>query len=73
MNDDWDYDEPDGNWEDGYEWNEEEICACGRRATDNCGFCGEPLCYMCFECGAGFCSKPHTEEQIRDYEKRLYS
>lgn len=35
---------------------------------EQCGFCGNDLCPACFEMGGGFCSKPHTQEQIDAYE-----
>lgn len=32
-------------------------CQCGREtAGESCEQCGQPLCPMCSECGAGFCS-----------------
>ena len=49
----------------------ENFCSCGRPADDNCGFCGEPLCYMCFETGAGFCHGPHTQAHLDKYAKRV--
>lgn len=37
-----------------------------------CGFCGNDLCPMCFECGGGFCSATHTQDQIDAYEDENY-
>lgn len=64
--DDDDYEDEDFGFED------DEFCDCGRRATDYCGFCGKPLCHMHFELGAGFCSGPHTQAQILEYERQVY-
>ena len=63
----------DGNddWEDD-RIDLENICDCGRSASDNCGFCGNPLCYIHFELGAGFCKGPHTREQVAEYAKDHY-
>lgn len=48
------------------------ICECGGETVgEECGFCGKPLCPMCFECGGGFCSGPHTQEQIDSYEDMM--
>lgn len=52
--------------------DEDTFCSCGRPADDCCGFCGEPLCYMCYECGAGFCNKEHTQEQINEYARLIF-
>ena len=42
--------------------DDEELCACGRPTCgEGCEECGEPLCPMCFECGAGFCDECSTE------------
>lgn len=50
-----------------------EHCGCGREtAGEECGFCGQPLCPMCFEMGGGFCNGPHTQEMIDAYEDSLY-
>lgn len=40
----------------------------GTTIGEACGFCGNDLCPGCFECGGGFCSKPHTQQMIDDYE-----
>jgi len=46
---------------------------CGQETVgESCGFCGNDLCPMCFECGAGFCSATHTQEQIDAYEDAAY-
>lgn len=62
-------------WEDRSIEDEQEdwenVCSCGRPGNDYCGFCGVPLCHMCFECGAGFCSGPHTREQVDDYARSI--
>lgn len=42
--------------------DDDEMCAdCGRRGSmlDQCGVCGVPLCYACFEMGCGVCKGPH--------------
>lgn len=56
---------------DAYEDEEEltnsgEYCECGRPALgDHCQQCGQPLCPMCAETGAGFC-KDHPDENYDD-------
>lgn len=48
-----------------HEYTDEDdpvACSCGREtAGEGCGQCGEDLCPMCYESGAGFCSK-HPDE-----------
>ena len=44
----------------------------GETIGEQCGFCGNELCPMCFECGGGFCSGQHTQQQIDDYEDSVY-
>lgn len=34
----------------------ERCDVCQKRSFEYCGGCGKPLCPMCFEGGAGFCS-----------------
>lgn len=53
---------------------DQRIChECNREtAGETCGFCGNDLCPMCFECGGGFCSDKHTQEQIDAYEDEVY-
>jgi hypothetical protein len=48
-------------------------CGCGREALEYCCCCGAPLCFMCFEVGAGFCgaSDCFTEERIDAMEQEL--
>jgi len=49
--------------------DDDPVCACGRAwAGEACGQCGAALCPMCFETGAGFCSK-HPDEHYRPPEE----
>lgn len=71
MRGDFDHDEP----EDGYaEWFDDSdddyppLCSCGRMScAEACEQCGAPLCPMCFETGAGFCSK-HPDDNYQPHE-----
>ena len=53
------------------EWREEDewrdICECGREADEECDQCGKPLCFMCAEMGANFCSE-HPDGDYEPYE-----
>lgn len=45
-----------------YDDADDEICVdCGRPVSgeDVCGVCGAPMCFACFEMGAGVCKRPH--------------
>lgn len=54
LDDEW---EADDGWRLFYEEEGEPECQCGRKtAGEGCEQCGQPLCPMCFETGAGFCS-----------------
>ena len=56
----------DGDYFSAYEEfdSEYEQCSCGREIAGECQQCGDPLCFMCLECGAGFCNA-HPDESYR--------
>lgn len=61
MRGDFDEDE-DPSFEPDDGCGDDEMCAdCGRIGTmmDQCGVCGVPMCYGCFEMGCGVCKGPH--------------
>lgn len=60
-----------GFWDDYDASDLRDFCECGQVADDNCGYCGQPLCFRCFETGAGFCNGDHTDEQIAEYGKSI--
>lgn len=52
---------------------DQRVCFHCHRETagEQCGFCGNDLCPMCWEMGAGFCGEKHTQQQIDDYEDEV--
>lgn len=57
------------DYEDDEYGSEQPVCACGRESIfEGCEECGKPLCPMCFECGAGFCSEHPSEDYRPDYD-----
>jgi len=55
------------------EWLDAPLCACGRQGDESCGCCGTPLCFVCFETGAGFCAGMPcaTEERLAEMDRQL--
>lgn len=52
------------------DWDNPLCSSCGRDAgdmADECDQCGAPLCSMCYEQSAGFCSE-HPDENY-DYDQ----
>ena len=49
------------------------LCSCGRDSDEACECCGAPLCFMCFEIGAGFCGREDcfTPERIEAMKRAL--
>lgn len=61
--------EPDCDYDD----DGPVTCRCGRAAcAEACEQCGDPLCPMCFELGAGFCDK-HPDDEYRPPEGTHYA
>lgn len=57
------------------EWDDDGPveCQCGHAASrEACEQCGQPLCTMCFELGAGFC-KEHPNENYRPRHETHYA
>ena len=69
-------------WDDentySYTYPEEDIdrplCVCGRQGDEVCNCCGTPLCFMCYEVGAGFCAGMAcaTEERLAEMDRLLH-
>lgn len=60
-----DFDE-DPDFEPEWEADDENVCAdCGRfhSCEDQCGVCGAPLCFGCFEMGCGVCKGTHKGDK----------
>jgi len=55
---------PEFDYQEERELQPEDMCIeCGRESTDTC-ICGNPLCPMHFELGAGFCHS--TDDKIHE-------